>query len=69
MFLNIKIARDSVDVNVTPDKRQIFLDNEKLLVTTVKVCSVIVSNVPLRLFKLILVDTYAFFTFDSRLPF
>ncbi|KAJ1529240.1 hypothetical protein ONE63_006042 [Megalurothrips usitatus] len=36
VFLNIKTARDSVDVNVTPDKRQIFLDNEKLLVATVK---------------------------------
>ncbi|XP_034249973.1 mismatch repair endonuclease PMS2 [Thrips palmi] len=36
IFLNIKTARDSVDINVTPDKRQIFLDNEKLLVATVK---------------------------------
>lgn len=36
VFLNIKTARESVDVNVTPDKRQIFLDNEKLLVATVK---------------------------------
>lgn len=36
IFLNIKTARNSVDINVTPDKRQIFLDNEKLLVATVK---------------------------------
>lgn len=38
IFLNVKTARDSVDINVTPDKRQIFLDNEKLLVATVRVC-------------------------------
>ncbi|XP_046688223.1 LOW QUALITY PROTEIN: mismatch repair endonuclease PMS2-like, partial [Homalodisca vitripennis] len=36
VFLNIQSARDSVDVNVTPDKRQVFLEHEKLLIATVK---------------------------------
>nr|XP_018910860.1 PREDICTED: mismatch repair endonuclease PMS2 isoform X1 [Bemisia tabaci] len=36
VFLNITAARHSVDVNVTPDKRQIFLDHEKLLLATIK---------------------------------
>ncbi|KAG9333652.1 hypothetical protein JZ751_010721 [Albula glossodonta] len=34
--LNITVASDCVDVNVTPDKRQIFLQEEKLLLATVK---------------------------------
>ncbi|XP_021926704.1 mismatch repair endonuclease PMS2 isoform X2 [Zootermopsis nevadensis] len=36
VFLNMKTARSTIDVNVTPDKRQIFLDHEKLLITTIK---------------------------------
>uniref|UniRef100_A0A146KSI0 Mismatch repair endonuclease PMS2 n=1 Tax=Lygus hesperus TaxID=30085 RepID=A0A146KSI0_LYGHE len=36
VYLNIKVSRDSVDVNVTPDKRQLFLDNEKVLISIVK---------------------------------
>ncbi|KAF6213041.1 hypothetical protein GE061_010755 [Apolygus lucorum] len=36
VYLNIKMARDLVDVNVTPDKRQLFLDNEKVLIAIVK---------------------------------
>ncbi|XP_037320420.2 mismatch repair endonuclease PMS2 [Pungitius pungitius] len=34
--LNIIVASECVDVNVTPDKRQIFLQEEKLLLATVK---------------------------------
>ncbi|KAM9832339.1 mismatch repair endonuclease PMS2 [Neosynchiropus ocellatus] len=34
--LNITVASDCVDVNVTPDKRQIFLQEEKLLLATLK---------------------------------
>ncbi|XP_021348194.1 mismatch repair endonuclease PMS2-like isoform X3 [Mizuhopecten yessoensis] len=34
--LNVTMARDTVDVNVTPDKRQIFMQGEKLLLATVK---------------------------------
>lgn len=37
VFLNIKVPRNSVDVNVTPDKRQIFLDQEKVLLDVVRV--------------------------------
>ncbi|GFG32886.1 hypothetical protein Cfor_01390, partial [Coptotermes formosanus] len=37
VFLNLKMARDNVDVNVTPDKRQVFMDHEKLLTATIKV--------------------------------
>ncbi|KAL1129055.1 hypothetical protein AAG570_013587 [Ranatra chinensis] len=40
VYLNIYVARDSVDVNVTPDKRQIFLDQEKLLIAIIKVHNV-----------------------------
>ncbi|VVC28050.1 DNA mismatch repair protein, C-terminal,DNA mismatch repair protein family,DNA mismatch repair [Cinara cedri] len=36
VYLNITIARDEVDINVTPDKRQIFLSNENYLVSLVK---------------------------------
>ncbi|RZF47591.1 hypothetical protein LSTR_LSTR012213 [Laodelphax striatellus] len=36
VFLNVIVARNCVDVNVTPDKRQIFLDNEKLLLAVIK---------------------------------
>lgn len=34
--LNIAVASDCVDVNVTPDKRQIFLQEEKLLLSILK---------------------------------
>ena len=34
--LNIFTKRDSVDVNITPDKRQIFLTHEKYLLELVK---------------------------------
>lgn len=37
VFLNVIVARDCVDINVTPDKRQIFIEHEKLLVHMVKV--------------------------------
>lgn len=37
VFLNIKTQQDNVDVNVSPDKRSIFLQNEKLLYSTIKV--------------------------------
>ncbi|XP_018578148.1 mismatch repair endonuclease PMS2 isoform X2 [Anoplophora glabripennis] len=36
VFLNIITKSSLVDVNVTPDKRQIFLENEKILLATVK---------------------------------
>lgn len=37
VYLNITISRSEVDINVTPDKRQIFLSNENCLVSIVKV--------------------------------
>ena len=37
ILLNITVPKESVDVNVTPDKRLIFLENEKLLLACVKV--------------------------------
>nr|CAD7266230.1 unnamed protein product [Timema shepardi] len=37
-FINLKTSRHNVDVNVTPDKRQVFLDKEKLILATVKAC-------------------------------
>ncbi|XP_055383250.1 mismatch repair endonuclease PMS2 [Condylostylus longicornis] len=36
VFLNLKLNRSDVDVNVTPDKRQLFLNNEKILLLAVK---------------------------------
>lgn len=36
VFLNIKLAKECVDVNVTPDKRQVFLDQEKLVLAAIK---------------------------------
>ncbi|XP_072568435.1 mismatch repair endonuclease PMS2 isoform X2 [Paramormyrops kingsleyae] len=36
VVLNICVASDRVDVNVTPDKRQIFLQEEKLLLAILK---------------------------------
>lgn len=36
VYLNITMEKAQVDVNVTPDKRQIFLAKEKLLLATVK---------------------------------
>ena len=39
IFLNIKSNNlQNVDINVTPDKRMIFLENEKLLFATIKSC-------------------------------
>uniref|UniRef100_A0A8C4T8X8 Mismatch repair endonuclease PMS2 n=1 Tax=Erpetoichthys calabaricus TaxID=27687 RepID=A0A8C4T8X8_ERPCA len=36
VVLNVSVASDCVDVNVTPDKRQILLQEEKLLLATLK---------------------------------
>lgn len=36
VFLNIIMEKSQIDVNVTPDKRQIFLAKEKLLSATIK---------------------------------
>lgn len=35
---------ESVDVNVTPDKRQIFMENEKILLATIKVSILLRGN-------------------------
>ncbi|XP_055629614.1 mismatch repair endonuclease PMS2 [Toxorhynchites rutilus septentrionalis] len=36
VFLNLKMDRGDVDVNLTPDKRQILLNNEKILLLALK---------------------------------
>ncbi|XP_076448637.1 mismatch repair endonuclease PMS2-like [Babylonia areolata] len=36
VVLLISMAKESVDVNVTPDKRQIFMEGEKILLATIK---------------------------------
>ncbi|KAK2714036.1 mismatch repair endonuclease PMS2-like isoform X2 [Artemia franciscana] len=36
LFLDVKTERKSVDVNVTPDKRQLMLENENVLLAKVK---------------------------------
>ncbi|OWR42288.1 putative DNA mismatch repair protein pms2 [Danaus plexippus plexippus] len=40
VFLNVNIERTSVDVNVTPDKRKVFLTKEKAILDVVK-CSLL----------------------------
>ncbi|XP_078365441.1 mismatch repair endonuclease PMS2-like isoform X2 [Oculina patagonica] len=36
VMLDISLARDGVDVNVTPDKRQVFVQEEKVLLATIR---------------------------------
>lgn len=36
VYLNVMMSRNQIDVNVTPDKRQVFLNQEKLLLATIK---------------------------------
>jgi DNA mismatch repair protein PMS2 len=36
VLLNIKLQRSEVDVNITPDKRQLMVNNEKLLLLALK---------------------------------
>ncbi|KAM3966185.1 mismatch repair endonuclease PMS2 [Aphomia sociella] len=36
VFLNVKTERTSIDINVTPDKRKIFLIKEKIILDTLK---------------------------------
>lgn len=36
VYLNVRLKSSCVDVNVTPDKRMLFLEKEKLLLATVK---------------------------------
>lgn len=36
VVLNIKTKRDDIDINVTPDKRQIFLSHERFLIELIK---------------------------------
>lgn len=47
VYLNIIVKRSDVDVNITPDKRQLLLHNENLLLLVLKAClSKTFSNVP-----------------------
>jgi DNA mismatch repair protein PMS2 len=36
VFLNVKLNKQEIDVNVTPDKRQIFISNEKIMLLALK---------------------------------
>lgn len=47
VFLNIKVEHQDVDVNVTPDKRQIFLNHEKILTALLKQALIkLFENIP-----------------------
>uniref|UniRef100_A0A674MLE9 Mismatch repair endonuclease PMS2 n=1 Tax=Takifugu rubripes TaxID=31033 RepID=A0A674MLE9_TAKRU len=46
--LNISVASECVDVNVTPDKRQIFLQEEKLLLAVLKSSLISIFSVGLH---------------------
>ncbi|XP_037791129.1 mismatch repair endonuclease PMS2-like [Penaeus monodon] len=47
VVLNIRLKEDDVDINVTPDKRQILVNNEKLLLATIKTSMIrLYGNIP-----------------------
>ncbi|XP_071519372.1 mismatch repair endonuclease PMS2-like [Panulirus ornatus] len=47
VVLNIQLKEDDVDINVTPDKRQILVNNEKLLLATIKTSLIhLFENIP-----------------------
>ncbi|XP_077406561.1 mismatch repair endonuclease PMS2 isoform X2 [Vanacampus margaritifer] len=50
--LNIEVASECVDVNVTPDKRQIFLQEEKLLLAILKSCLISMFEAGVNKFSL-----------------
>lgn len=54
---------ESVDVNVTPDKRQIFMENEKILLATIKVSTADCKMFGFKKKKLILRIITTFFLF------
>ena len=43
VVLNITTRSDEIDINVTPDKRQLMVTNEKLLLATIKVIISIIT--------------------------
>ncbi|XP_047534695.1 mismatch repair endonuclease PMS2 isoform X1 [Vanessa atalanta] len=59
IFLNINVERISVDVNVTPDKRKVFLTKEKFILDVLKASlAKLFENVP----RTIKVETTSFLT-------
>ncbi|XP_053638036.2 mismatch repair endonuclease PMS2 [Cherax quadricarinatus] len=47
VMLNIRLREDDVDINVTPDKRQILVNNEKILLATIKTSLIqLYENIP-----------------------
>ncbi|XP_042235701.1 mismatch repair endonuclease PMS2-like isoform X2 [Homarus americanus] len=47
VVLNIRLKQDDVDINVTPDKRQILVNNEKILLATIKTSLIrLYENIP-----------------------
>ncbi|XP_064105933.1 mismatch repair endonuclease PMS2-like [Macrobrachium nipponense] len=47
VVLNIRLKEDDVDINVTPDKRQILVNNEKLMLATIKTSLIkLFENIP-----------------------
>lgn len=47
VYLNITVERSDVDVNITPDKRQLLVNNENILLLVLKAClSKTFNNVP-----------------------
>ncbi|KAJ6646838.1 Mismatch repair endonuclease PMS2 [Pseudolycoriella hygida] len=47
LYLNIEVQRSDVDVNVTPDKRQLMVNNENILLLILKACLLkTFSNLP-----------------------
>lgn len=47
VYLNLKVKQSSVDVNVTPDKRKIFLERENFILDTIKASLLnVFENIP-----------------------
>lgn len=56
LLKEIVLFSDNVDVNVTPDKRQVFLEGEKIILATVKVSRDVYTTVlKTSVFKFVLV--------------
>lgn len=66
VYLNITIARAEVDINVTPDKRQIFLSNENYLVSIIKASlNKLFENIP-STYK---IDTSLYESISTKRPY
>ncbi|KAK7483757.1 hypothetical protein BaRGS_00024973 [Batillaria attramentaria] len=67
IVLLITMAKESVDVNVTPDKRQIFVEGEKILLATLKTSLIKMYEPTTSILRVNLVPTQAGSSQDGAL--